>query len=143
MFKNIDLYISRLNNSKYFAGIMVLLLNISSKYITIEISDSHKELIKHTIGRQILVFSMIFMATRDIYISLAMTAVFVVLADFLLNDKSNMCILPNDYKNNNNNNGQKCECGRDLPKSKQESKQESKPLPQHQPRPLPDLDYFK
>lgn len=140
MFKNIDLYISRLNNSKYFAGIMVLLLNISSKYITIEISDSHKEFIKNTIGRQILVFSMIFMATRDIYISLAMTAVFVVLADFLLNDKSNMCILPQDYKNkNNNNNGQKCECGRDLPKNKQESK----PLPQHQPRPLPDLDYFK
>ena len=141
MFKNIDMYISRLNSSKYFAGIMVLLLNICSKYITIEISDSHKEFIKNTVGRQILIFSMIFMATRDIYISLAMTAVFVVLADFLLNDESTMCILPEQYKNkikneknNNNNNGQKCACGRDLPRQQQRPQE---------PRPLPDLDYFK
>ena len=36
MFKNILKYIYTLNNSKYFAGIIYLLLNIGSRFITIK-----------------------------------------------------------------------------------------------------------
>ena len=37
------------------------------------------------------------MATRNIYSALVLTAVFVVLADFALNEKSKYCILPKDF----------------------------------------------
>ena len=38
MFANIDKIITTLNNSKYFSGIMMLLLNIGGKQISKEIS---------------------------------------------------------------------------------------------------------
>ena len=38
--------INSLNNSKYFAGIAMLLLNIGSKYISIELSDSQEEFLQ-------------------------------------------------------------------------------------------------
>ena len=34
------MYLGRLNSSKFFAGIVMILLNIGSKYITIELSKS-------------------------------------------------------------------------------------------------------
>jgi hypothetical protein len=37
------------------------------------------------------------MGTRDIYIALGMTLFFVLMADFLLNENSSMCILPQSY----------------------------------------------
>jgi hypothetical protein len=37
------------------------------------------------------------MATRNIYTALVLTAVFVVLADFVLNEKSKYCLLPKKF----------------------------------------------
>ena len=45
--------------------------------------------------REVLIFSMAWMGTRDIIVALILTASFVILSDFLLNAKSNLCILPN------------------------------------------------
>jgi hypothetical protein len=38
------------------------------------------------------------MGTRNIYVALTLTAAFVILADYGLNDKSNFCILPEKFK---------------------------------------------
>ena len=43
------------------------------------------------------IFTICFIATRDIIVSLVLTAVFVILVLNLLNDKSNYCILPKSY----------------------------------------------
>ena len=79
--------ITVLNSSKYFAGIMMLTLNLGSKYITIELSKSQESYLKYTIGRQVLLFSILWMGTRDIVISLVLTAVFILLGNYLLNEK--------------------------------------------------------
>ena len=42
----IFMYLGRLNSSKFFAGIVMILLNIGSKYITIELSKSQSSIIK-------------------------------------------------------------------------------------------------
>ena len=88
-------YIYELNNSKFFAGIIMLIMNIGSKYISIELSKSQEDYIKYTIGRQILIFAILWMGTRDIVISLALTCIFILFADYLFNDSSYFCILPN------------------------------------------------
>ena len=49
--------IKNLNNSKFFAGLVMLMLNIGSKYITIEFSNSQKAFFKNSVFRQILIFS--------------------------------------------------------------------------------------
>jgi hypothetical protein len=83
-----------LNNSKFFAGVVMILLNVGSKFIAIQFSRSTEEYLKLNITKQILVFAMAWMGTRDIYTSLILTAVFTVLSDHLFNEESPYCIVP-------------------------------------------------
>tara|TARA_Y100001970_G_scaffold269767_1_gene362754 strand:- start:630 stop:1136 length:507 start_codon:yes stop_codon:yes gene_type:complete len=87
-----------LNNSKYFAGLMLILVNLGSKYVSLELSKTQEAYLKYTIGRQILLFSILWMGTRDIIISLVLTAVFVIMASYLFNENSKYCIIPDSYK---------------------------------------------
>ena len=36
-------YLKALNNSKFFAGLVMIMLNIGSKYVTIELSKNQEE----------------------------------------------------------------------------------------------------
>jgi hypothetical protein len=87
-----------LNSSKYFAGIIMILLNVGSKFISIQFSKSTEEYLKMSVSKQLLVFSMAWMGTRDIYTALGLTAVFVVLSDHLFNEESSLCIVPLKYR---------------------------------------------
>ena len=51
------------NNSKFFAGLVMLMINIGSKYITIELSKTQEAYLKYTLARQLLIFSLIWMGT--------------------------------------------------------------------------------
>lgn len=94
MLNEIHRSIMSLNSNSYFSGIIMLMLNIGSKYVTIELSKTQEQFLKNKMGRQILIFSIIWMGMRDIYKSLILTAVFVLLADHLFNENSNLCVLP-------------------------------------------------
>jgi len=98
MLTSIDYYIKSLNNSKYFAGIMILILNIGSRFIQIRLSDSAEKYIKYSLIRELLIFSIVWMGTRDIYIAFGLTACFVVLSDYILNVDSGYCLLPDKLK---------------------------------------------
>ncbi len=87
-----------LNNSKFFAGIVMILLNVGSKFIAIQFSKSTEEYLKMNVTKQILVFSMAWMGTRDIYTALILTAVFTVLSDHLFNEESPYCVVPHKYR---------------------------------------------
>ena len=95
---NIFEYANSINKSKYFAGIVMIMLNIGSKYITIKLSKSQEAYLGSTIARQLLIFSIIWMGTRDLIIALVMSAVFVVLTDHLFNEKSSYCVLPKSLR---------------------------------------------
>jgi hypothetical protein len=90
---------SSVNNSKFFAGIMMLLVNIGSRYVTIKFSKSQEEYIKSKVAREFLIFAIIWMATRDLFVSIVMTASFIILADYLFNENSQFCVLPEKFKN--------------------------------------------
>jgi hypothetical protein len=87
-----------LNNSKYFAGIVMILLNVGSKFISIQFSKSTEEYLKYSVSKQILVFSMAWMGTRDIYTALGLTAIFTILSEYLLNEESPFCMVPQKYR---------------------------------------------
>ena len=87
-----------LNNSKFFAGIIMILLNVGSKFITIQFSKSTEEYMKYTLSKQLLVFAMAWMGTRDIYTALGLTAIFTILSEHLFNEESSMCIVPHKYR---------------------------------------------
>ena len=94
----INHHVMYLNNSKFFAGIIMILLNVGSKFITIQFSKSTEEYMKYSLSKQILVFAMAWMGTRDIYAALGLTAVFTILSDHLFNEESSLCIVPHKYR---------------------------------------------
>jgi hypothetical protein len=91
-------HIMFLNNSKFFAGVVMILLNVGSKFIAIQFSKSTEEYLKMNVTKQLLVFSMAWMGTRDIYTSLVLTAVFTILSDHLFNEESPYCCVPHKYR---------------------------------------------
>tara|TARA_B110000438_G_C15480327_1_gene507007 strand:- start:148 stop:600 length:453 start_codon:yes stop_codon:yes gene_type:complete len=101
MVKKITIFdrVKSLNNSKFFAGIVMLVLNIGSKYITIELSKSQEQYLRNTIARHMLIFSIAWMGTRDIFLSIGLTACFNVLTLFLFNEESRLCIIPKSLRN--------------------------------------------
>jgi hypothetical protein len=91
--------VNSLNNSKLFAGLMIIVLNISSKFVTIKLSKSMESYLKYTFSKQILIFAIAWMGTRDIYIAFGITIIFTICMDYLFNEDSPYCCLPHDFTN--------------------------------------------
>lgn len=102
--------IMTVNSSKLFAGVVVITLNIASRFVNLKLSKSMESYLKFTFSRNALVFCMVWMGSRDIYIALSVMLVFILCMDYLFNEDSRFCILPEhfmDYHINllENNNG--------------------------------------
>jgi hypothetical protein len=69
-----------------------------------ELSDTHEEFLNNVVIRRIIVFTVVFTATRDIVTSLILTGVFVILVSGLFNEDSKYCILPKKPKKKYNKN---------------------------------------
>jgi hypothetical protein len=91
-------HLQYLNNSKFFAGVIMILLNVGSKFISIQFSKSTEEYLKMSLSKQILVFAMAWMGTRDIVTALLLTAVFVILSDHIFNEESPYCMVPQQHR---------------------------------------------
>jgi len=94
--------IDSVNGSRFFAGLIMIMMNIGSKYVNLKLSKNQEEFLRGAIARQILIFSIIWMGTRDIITSLVLTAVFVILTDHLFNEESRFCVVSKvvkKYKN--------------------------------------------
>lgn len=98
MYQRLLTGIQSLNQSKFFAGIVMLLMNIGSKYITIELSENQQQLLRNSIIRQFFIFTIVWMGTRDIVAALILTAVFTILTQYLFHEDSRLCILPKQLR---------------------------------------------
>ena len=98
MFDYLHSNIQRINDSKVFAGLMIITLNIVSKYVNIGLSKSMESYLKYTFSRQLLVFSIAWMGTRDIYIAFFITFVFAICSEYLFNEDSVFCVLSEDFQ---------------------------------------------
>jgi len=76
---------------------MIITLNIGSKFITIKLSPAMESYLKYTFSRPILVFAIAWMGTRDIYVALGFTLLFVLCFDYLFNENSRFCCLPEAF----------------------------------------------
>jgi hypothetical protein len=90
-------HVMNINNSKLFAGLMIIVLNIASRFVTIKLSKTMEAYLKYTFSRDILVFAISWMGTRDIYVAFAITLVFMILVDYILNEQSAFCCLPSNF----------------------------------------------
>lgn len=89
--------VKTINDSKIFAGLMIITLNVASKFVNLNLSKTIESYMKNTFSRNILVFAIAWMGTRDIWIALLITVIFVFLIDYLLNEESVFCCLPEQF----------------------------------------------
>jgi hypothetical protein len=94
IFYHLHKKITILNQSKIFAGLMIVILNIASRFVTFNVSKTVESYLKFTFSRHILVFAATWMGTRDIYIASIMTIIFIIVVDGLFNEDSIICCLP-------------------------------------------------
>ena len=69
-----------LNNSKLFLGIMLIVLNIGSRYLVDELSTNPDEYNRNLVLRRIAIFAVCFVGTRDIVASIVLTAAFIIIS---------------------------------------------------------------
>ena len=72
----------------------MILFNIGARYIEIDLDERHKKFLSSKIIRRLLIFTMAFIATRDVVAALIITACFVIIVLNLFNTSSKYCILP-------------------------------------------------
>jgi hypothetical protein len=97
LFNVVHNHVDTVNKSKVFAGLMIIIINIASRFVNLKLSKNVELYLKHTFSKQILVFAIAWMGTRDIYIALLVTIAFIVIVDYLLNEESPFCCLPEAF----------------------------------------------
>lgn len=91
-------FIKTINDSKFLAGVTMLMLNVGAKYVSIGLSKSQELYLTSTMARQLLIFSVLFIATKDVIASVLLTIVFVLFADYIFNENSKLCLLPHSMR---------------------------------------------
>ena len=94
---SLDKIVKSINNNKYILALSLLLLNVGSKYIDLNLTKGQELLIK-SISREILIFAISFMGSHDIIVSIVITILFSIITKFLFNENSNFCVLPSNFK---------------------------------------------
>ena len=95
---SIHTHILELNNSKYFAGFVMILLNLGAKVVPVQFSKSTQTYLRNGLSKSVFVFSMAWMGTRDIYTALGLTLAFTILSEYLFNEESKLCVVPKKYR---------------------------------------------
>lgn len=95
---NLDKSLKTLNTNKLLIGMMMLVLNICSRYIELGFTKTQEQALRNGLGRELFIFAVSFIGSRDIATSIMLTAAFVVLSDHLLNESSPLCMMPESMK---------------------------------------------
>ena len=79
--------INAIAGSPFFIGVMMLLLNVGSRFIAHELSHDDKEYSQNILLRRLCIFAACFVGTRDITTSVLLTAAFVIVAGGIFRGK--------------------------------------------------------
>jgi hypothetical protein len=86
-------YLKHINESKFVIGLAMILLNIGSKYVDFKFTKTQEQMLRNGIAREILIFTIVFMGTRDILYAILLTAAFIILSQYVFNDQSKYCLV--------------------------------------------------
>ena len=99
----IDAFLQIFNTNPYFIGIMMLILNLGGRFISLEITKKQELFLQHPWVRRVLIFTVLFVATRSIQVAFWTTVAVVLFLGYLFNENSALCIF-----GNGGSNGSKC-----------------------------------
>lgn len=116
----VDTFLQIFNTNPYFIGIMMLILNLGGRFISLEVTKKQEQFLQLPWVRRILIFTVLFVATRNIWVAFWTTVSVVLFLGYLFNENSALCIFGQGGKN-----GSKCAEG---PKPGEEMTPEEKEI---------------
>lgn len=102
----LDAFLNIFNSNPYFIGIMMLILNVGGRFISLEVTKKQEQFLQIPLVRRILIFTVLFVATRNIWVAFWATVTVVLFLGYLFNENSALCIFGHGGKN-----GSKCSDG--------------------------------
>lgn len=87
-----------LNTNPYFIGLMMLLLNLGGRFIGLEVSRDQEKFFQHPYVRRALIFTVLFVATRNVLVAAIMTIFVLLVVSYLFNENSSLCLWKTDTK---------------------------------------------
>jgi hypothetical protein len=88
----VDAFLQIFNTNPYFIGIMMLVLNLGGRFISLEVTKKQEQFLQLPWVRRILIFTVLFVATRNIWVAFWTTVAVVLLLGYLFNENSALCI---------------------------------------------------
>jgi len=88
----VDAVLQIFNSNPYFIGIMMLILNLGGRFINLEVTKHQELFLQKPWVRRMLIFVVLFVATRSLHVAFWTTVVVVLLLGYLFNENSAMCL---------------------------------------------------
>ena len=86
------------NQNSYLAAFSILMMNLGSRYLLLDITKTQEYMLKSKLIRRITVFCMFYVATRDMIISLSLTLLFILFNMSFLHEESKFCVVPKSLR---------------------------------------------
>lgn len=90
--------LNELMTAPFLLGVLVLLANVGSRFIVLELSRSQEEFLQGEVMRKLVIFAAAFVATRDVLTSLLLVGAFTAIVSGLFHEESRFCVLPDVSK---------------------------------------------
>lgn len=88
----IDAVLATFNTNPYFIGIMMLFLNLGGRFLMMEVSKEQEKFFQNPWVRRFLIFTVLFVATRNILVAFVLTLFVILAIGYLFNENSALCI---------------------------------------------------
>jgi hypothetical protein len=95
-----------INTNPYFIGLMMLLLNLGGRFLGMEISKEQEKVFQNPWVRRGLVFTVLFVATRNVFVAVIMTVFVLLFMSFLFNENSELCLWKDSCESSSKEDGQ-------------------------------------
>ena len=94
----LDSILFAFNQNPYFIGLMMILLNIGGRFLKLDVTKQQEKILQHPWVRRLLIFTVIFVGTRNVIVSFWMTLVIVLFIGYLFNENSALCLFGSGTK---------------------------------------------
>ena len=88
----LDAFLNIFNSNPYFIGLMMLILNLGGRFISLEVTKKQEQFLQLPWVRRILIFTVLFVATRNLWVAFWTTVTVVLLLGYLFNENSALCL---------------------------------------------------
>ena len=84
----IEIFANIFSSNPYFIGLMMLILNLGGRFIVLEVTKGQEKFFQNPWFRRFLIFTVLFVATRNLVVAAIMTVVIVLFIGYLFNENS-------------------------------------------------------